>query len=148
MTAAIEDRPSRTAAIILLVLLIAFLGRVIAQLIQLVAPTDLLPEFSAWQSGALPYALLLASQVVIIAVSLWLIARLWTGSLRRRPRLGLACLVFGAIYFAFMFFRLIAGLTFLAGAPFFGAILPAIFHLVLATMLLITGRQLRRTRDT
>jgi hypothetical protein len=147
MIAPIEERPSRAAAIILLILLLAFAGRVAAQLIQLVAPTNLLPEFSAWQSGALPYPVLLAGQIVIIGVSLFVSARLWSGSLRRRPRLGLACLLFGAIYFAFMFFRLIAGLTFLAGSPFFGAILPAIFHLVLATMLLITGRQLRWARD-
>jgi hypothetical protein len=148
MISVIEKRPGRAAAIVLLLLLLAFAGRVGAQLIQLAAPTDLLPPFSSWQSGALPYSVLLASQSVIIGVSLFVIARLWNGSLRRRPRLGLACLAFGAIYFAFMLFRLIAGLTFLAGAPFFGAILPAIFHLVLATMLLITGRQLRRARDT
>jgi hypothetical protein len=141
-----EGRRDRSAAIILLFLLLAFLGRVTLQLIQLVAPIDRLPPFSAWQSGALPYESLLASQLVIIGISLWVIARLWTGSLRRRPRLGVACLAFGALYLVFMLFRLIAGLTFLAGTPFFGAILPAIFHLVLATMLLITGHQLQRER--
>lgn len=148
MAVVIEKLASRNAAVVLLILLLAFIGRVAAQLFQFLAPTDLLPPFSDWQSGALPYEILLASQVLIIGVSAWLIARLWVGALRRRPKLGVVCLVLGAIYFAFMLFRLIAGLTFLAGAPFFGAILPAIFHLVLATMLLIVGHQLRRARDT
>jgi hypothetical protein len=148
MDVVIERPASRRAAIVLFALLLAFVGRVVAQLIQLLAPTQLLPPFSYWQSGALPYEILLASQILIIVLSVWLITRLWNGTLRRRPKLGLACLVLGAIYFAFMLFRLIAGLTFLAGSPFFGAILPAIFHLVLATMLLIIGRQLRRARDT
>lgn len=143
MATEIEQR-SRGAALALALLLLLFIGRVVAQLIQLLAPTDSLPAFAAWQSGALPYGVLLAGQILIIGVSLWVIARLWRGSLRRRPKVGLVCLVFGALYFAFMLFRLIAGLTFLAGAPFFGAILPAIFHLILATMLLITGWQLRR----
>ena len=148
MTTRAREPRDRDAAIILAVLLLLFVGRVSAQLVQLLAPTDLLPPFSAWQSGALPYGVLLASQIVIIGVSVWVIALLWRGSLPQRPRLGLACLVFGVVYFAFMAFRLIAGLTFLAGAPFFGAVLPAIFHLVLAAMLLIIGGRLRQERGS
>lgn len=148
MVAVGTEPRSRGAAAVLGCLLLLFIGRVIAQLAQLLRPTDLLPAFSEWQSGALPYSVLFSGQIIVIGVSVWVIAGLWNGSLRRRPRLGLACLVFGAIYFAFMLFRLIAGIAFLAGEPFFGAILPAIFHLILATMLIVTGRQLRRARRT
>jgi hypothetical protein len=148
MAAEASERGDRSAAIVLAVLLLIFVGRVAAQLVQLLAPSPLLPTFSAWQSGALPYGVLLASQVVIVFVSVWVIALLWIRALPQRPRLGLACLVFGAIYFAFMAFRLVAGLTFLADAPFFSAILPAIFHLVLAAMVLIIGSRLRQARGS
>lgn len=148
MVARASERRDKDAAIILAALLFLFVVRVTAQLVQLLAPTDLLPPFAAWQSGALPYSILLASQIVIVGISVCVIVLLWRGWLPQRRRLGLACLVFGAIYFAFMAFRLIAGLTFLAGAPFFGATLPAIFHLVLAAMLLIIGSRLRQARGS
>jgi hypothetical protein len=139
-----EQKPGRGAAIALAVLLLLFLGRVTAQLRQYVSPTDALPPFSAWQSGALPYPVLVASQFAIIAVSLWLIIRIAQGKLGAHKRVGAGVLAAGVVYFGFMAFRLAAGLTFLKDSPFFGVILPAIFHLVLASMLIIVGLHLRR----
>jgi hypothetical protein len=140
-----EKKPGRNAAIALACLLVLFIGRVAVQLWQYFWPTDALPPFSAWQSGALPYPALVASQIAIIAVSLWTIARIADRKLGRRRRIGLALLALGILYFGFMAFRLVAGLTFLQDSPFFGVILPAIFHLVLASMLIIVGLHLRRS---
>ena len=50
----------------LLALLILFCFRVGAQALQRWAPVNFLPPFEDWQSGALPYELLLAFQIGII----------------------------------------------------------------------------------
>ena len=142
-----EQKPGRGAAIALAVLLLIFLGRVTAQLWQYAWPTDALPPFSAWQSGALPYPILVASQFAIIAVGLWLIIRIAQGKLGAHKRIGAGVLALGVLYFGFMAFRLVAGLTFLKESPFFGVLLPAIFHLVLASMLIIVGLHLRRPQS-
>lgn len=118
-------RPDRRSAILLTALLLLFVGRVLAQLSQVVWPNDIVPPFSEWQSGLLPYPFLVASQAGIIAVSLWLIVDVAQGALRAHPKLGALLLTAGIIYFGFMAFRLVAGLTFLKGSPFFGGILPA-----------------------
>ena len=145
MPATSEHKPGRSAAIALACLLVLFIGRVSAQLWQYFWPTDGLPSFSDWQSGTLPYPVLVASQFAIIALSLWTITRMMRGKLGPHRRVGLAVLVLGILYFGFMAFRLVAGLTFLKDSPFFGVILPAIFHLVLASMLIIVGLHLRRS---
>lgn len=139
-----KQYPSRGAAIALAVLLALFLGRVCAQLWQYFWPTDALPPFSAWQSGTLSYPILVVSQIAIIAASIWAIAAIARGKLGPSRRIGLLVLVAGILYFSFMTFRLVAGLTFLRDSPFFGVILPAIFHLVLASMLIIVGLHLRQ----
>jgi hypothetical protein len=50
----------------------------------------------------------------------------------------------GGIYFAFMAFRLFAGLTFLEDHPWFSKSLPAFFHAVLAAFVLTLGHYLYR----
>jgi hypothetical protein len=48
-------------------------------------------------------------------------------------------LVFGGLYFATMLVRLVLGLTVLSTNRWFSSILPTIFHLVLASYLLVYG---------
>ncbi len=139
-----EQQPGRRGAIAMAVLLSLFVARVVAQLWQYLSPTEALPPFSAWQSGALPYPVLAASQVAIIALALWVIASMARGTLGIHRKTGSALLALGIAYFAVMTFRLVAGLTFLADSPFFSAILPAVFHLVLASMLILTALHLLR----
>ena len=123
--------------LLLAILTAAFLFRVMAQLLQALWPLDVLPSFESWHSATLPYPLLLASQLAILAVQVWLIVVIARHSLRPRRQVGLALLVVGSLYFTFMLFRLIAGVTFFAHLPWFQARLPTIFHLVLAAFLLV-----------
>jgi hypothetical protein len=139
-----KQKSGRVTAIALFVLLLLFVGRVAAQLWQYFWPTDALPPFSQWQSGALPYAVLVPAQLAIIAGSLWVILAIARGKLGRQRRTGTTLIVLGAVYFGFMVFRLVAGLTFLKDSPFFAAPLPTAFHYVLASMLIIVGAHLRR----
>jgi hypothetical protein len=119
-----------------------FALRVAAQAAALVignGADGVLPGFEAWHGGVLPYPLLLASQVLILA---WLVQqarRFSAGEVAPNRRVGTGALAFGAVYFVTMFVRLILGLTVLRGHRWFGAPLPALFHLVLATYVLLYG---------
>ena len=127
------------SSLILLVLALAFLGRVLAQVIQAVGEVGFLPEFDAWQSGALPYPVLLASQIVILALQVLIIIRVRAERLRLTVRSSLIVAGLGAAYFGFMAFRLVAGFTFLQGHEWFDAPLPSTFHLVLASFVMATA---------
>ena len=120
-------------------LLAVFIFRVIAQLIQAIYPVSFLPPFDAWQSGALPYSVLLAFQLVIIVICGWIIWKFHTGPVRPSPRVAAIYLTLGGIYFTVMLFRLVAGFRFAADHPWVGAHIPTFFHLVLASLLLTVG---------
>jgi hypothetical protein len=66
----------RVYAIALTALALAFCGRVLAQLVQLLEPTALLPPFEAWHSGALPYGLLLTAQVLLVFLMVRIVFRM------------------------------------------------------------------------
>lgn len=132
------DNAGRHAAILSL-LLALFVFRASAQLVQRLWPTPLLPPFEMWQSGTVPYAVLVASQAVIIVAVAALIAALWRRRLRRRRGLGVALLVLGSVYMLGAAFRLVAGLSFLSHIAFFRATLPSVFHMVLAGIVLTLG---------
>ena len=123
-------------AALLSLLLLAFLFRVIAQLVQAWRPIVWLPPFDAWHSGALPYPVLVIAQVLIVAVALWCIVGIASGSQRANPRAGAILRVLGWIYAVVMAARLVLGLTVLHAIRWFDAPLPSMFHLVLASMVL------------
>lgn len=120
--------------------LLALFGfRVVAQLIQQLAPVSFLPPFEAWHSAAVPYPLLLLSQLLILALFGWLAWRISNGATRPRCKLGRWLLGFGALYMLVMVMRLALGLTLFPGHHWFDKPLPTFFHLVLAAYLLVLG---------
>ena len=123
----------------MVVCLAVFVFRVTAQLIQKFYSFDFLPPFEAWYSGALAYNWLLASQIIIITVMIWVISAFARGSVKPKRKLGFWLVIFGSSYFAVMLLRLIAGFTFAANHYWFGAHIPAFFHIVLATFILLVG---------
>lgn len=127
---------SRFHARLLGLLAALFVGRVVVQLIQYFHAVEVLPGFEEWQSGALPYAVLVASQVVIVAGQLRVTRAVSRGQHLLRQEWRRAVSAFAAIYLAVMAFRLIAGLTFATDGGWLDARLPTIFHLVLASLLL------------
>jgi hypothetical protein len=129
----------RRHGLALSVLLAAFVVRVGIQLWQLVSPTDALPPFEAWQSGTIPYWMLLVSQVVIVVVSLWLIAGLLRGITKPNLTAGRVITWIGIVYFTFAVGRFVAGFTVAKDVPFLDDHLPGFFHIVLASMVLIAG---------
>jgi len=132
-----QRKVSGVHVVLLSILMAAFFCRVAAQLLQALWPLDALPAFESWHSATLPYPLLVASQFVILAVQVWLILSIARNAHRPRRFVGQLLLIAGTLYFALMLFRLVAGMTFLQHLPWFQARLPTIFHLVLATFLLV-----------
>ena len=120
-------------------LLSLFAFRVFAQLLQAVHPVGWLPPFSEWQGSSLPYPALLTVQLLIILVLVNLIRKIGQRRLAPDVRIGRVFVVLGGIYFTVMLLRLLLGLTLLASVPWFAKSIPAFFHLVLASMLLLIG---------
>ena len=116
-----------------------FCFRVGAQLLQNYFPVSFLPAFGEWQSGTLPYWTLLIFQILIILFCFRVTYRFVTGIAQPNPKAGKLYLLFGFVYFSIMLFRMIAGFTFAPDHPWLGARIPTLFHLVLASFLLIAG---------
>ena len=130
---------NRRYAIALGGLLLLFAFRIVAQLAQWIHPVDFLPPFDDWQSGVLPYPVLLTGQILVLAVLLRVVVGHVTGRCIARRWLGIALLAGGGVYFAVMCFRLLASVTFAAADSWLGATIPAFFHVVLACFALIHG---------
>jgi hypothetical protein len=128
--------PSRHA-LVLVVLMVAFAGRVIVQLVQRVHPMSWLPSFDQWQSGALPYAVLLAGQLAILGAQFPMLRAVRAGHAVLGERGLRAASVFAHTYLAVMVVRLLVGLTLAAPGGWFDARLPTAFHMLLATFLLV-----------
>ena len=111
----------------------------LAQLLQLKFSFDFLPSFSAWHSGALPYGVLLLSQLLIIVVMILVCIKFTQDRVVASRNAGIVLLVFGAIYFLVMLGRLLLGLLVLPEHSWFGQVLPAVFHLVLAFYAVLVG---------
>lgn len=126
-------------AVFLWMLTILFVLRVLGQLIQQIAPISWLPEFSRWHGSAMPYWLLLLIQLVIIVTMARATLNYGHGAVVVRRKKGKWLLAFGAVYFAFMAIRLTVGLVDPASLPWFQKTIPASFHLVLASFVLLIG---------
>ncbi len=120
-------------------LLTLFAVRVVAQPLALLVSAPFLPPFDSWYSGVVPYPLLLGSQVAILALLAVGARRVSSGAAPLRRRTGLILLFVGAVYFASMALRFILGMTILQEHAWFGRTIPAAFHLVLATYVLLYG---------
>ena len=103
----------------LLVLAGLFVSRVLAQLIQAVQPVSFLPPFQAWHGAVLPYPALLASQLFIMLILAIVLFRVQSDAISPSRWKYRVCFTLGGIYFVFMAFRLVSGLTLLADHPWF-----------------------------
>ena len=123
---------------------LAFLGRVVSQAVQKWAPVSFLPTFGEFQGSGLPYPALLTAQIAILAITVAVIARMRRGKSLISPRLIVPATVAGALYFAVMAVRLVLGLSVLSHSGWFSTWIPTVFHLVLASKLMLIGAYQRR----
>ena len=120
------------------ILLFLFACRVLGQALVAAGVAPFLPPMADWQSGLLPYPLLLASQIVILVVLLIVCVQFSKGDgyfVRRRRWLGTPLWIVGWIYAVGMVMRY---------ALLRRDVIPVVFHVVLASFLLIVARRHRR----
>jgi hypothetical protein len=131
-----------TRAAALWTLLALFTGRVAGQLAVSLDAAPFLPPMEQWQSGFLPYPVLLASQLLLIA-GLGTICRQFSrgGGYFVEPRmwLGTPLWIVGWIYAGAMAVRYVAWMTFHPEERWTGDLIPVVFHIVLASFLLIVA---------
>ncbi len=134
------SRTQRQLGAWMILLLGLFSVRVVVQLQVLSNPITYLPEFEDWYSAVIPYQHLLISQAVILAGGWVYVWRLFNTRVVPNPRLGRALYFIGWIYWSVMFIRLILGFTLLSDVHWFAQELPALFHLLLANILMLVGQ--------
>jgi hypothetical protein len=132
-----------------------FLGRVLGQIVAELAAPPWLPSVEHWQSGLLPYPLLLAAQILILMfmslVTYDAVRRdgLWHVQKQKTKKI-LRCIAYG--YMAAMVLRYILTMALLPDLRWFGHTIPITFHFVLASYILILGlpaeRPMRRAAIT
>ena len=114
-----------------------FTLRIVAQPLSLLVPD--MPAFDAWHSSVMPYPVLLASQLVILALIIVMNIRVSRSRPNPQPKLARGLAFFGWVYFVGMFVRLVVGQTIESAPAWFDRPLPIFFHLVLATWVLIVA---------
>ena len=123
---------------------LVFLARVVSQAVQNWAPVSFLPPFDDFQGSGLPYSVLLSAQIAILVLLAVVVARMHRGKGLIGPRLIVPVLVAGGVYFAVMAVRLVLGLSVLSHSGWFSTWIPTVFHLVLASLIMLIGAYQRR----
>ena len=130
---------NRTYAIAMALIGLAFFIRVVGHVIQITMPVGFLPPLESWKGSELPNAVLLAAQIVILILFVVVVRRMAAGRRVIALRWTYPAIVLGVIYFLVMTARLVLGLTILADDKWFAASIPASFHLVLASAVILIG---------
>ena len=123
---------------VLWILLVLFALRVSGQLLVFAGLAPFLPPMDEWQSGLLPYAALLASQILILAVLVTVCVQFTRGSgyfVRPHKWLATPLWIVGWVYAMGMVVRY---------ALLRRDAIPVVFHIVLASFLLVVADHHRR----
>jgi len=146
----LDSRASRTYAPWLWVLAILFFGRVIAQVLVVFLNVTFLPPMQQWQSGLLPYPLLLASQSLILTLLCKIAADFTRGEgffVHPSRRAGKYLNVLGLIYLAGMGVRYVYTMSVHPERRWILGTIPIVFHCVLATFILFVAAYHRRSGE-
>jgi hypothetical protein len=125
-------------AAVLWILLLLFTLRVLGQLLVVAAVAPFLPPMEEWQSGLLPYPLLLASQILILGMLATVCVQFSRAQgyfVRRQRWLATPLWAVGWIYAIGMIVRY---------ALLRRDAIPVVFHIVLASFLLVVAAHHRR----
>ena len=134
--------PADRRAIVLAMLGGLFLLRVVGQVLVTYTGAGWLPDVEQWQSGLLPYPVLLASQAGILVALAIIVRDAWRGrgrSVVPRPRLGCLARWLGVAYAGSMVARYAITMTLHPEWRWTGHTNPIIFHGVLATFVIVYG---------
>lgn len=133
---------SDSAALLLWILLLLFIGRVAGQVIVMTVHPRWLPPPPQWYSGLIPYPYLLTFQLLFILAMTSMILGLDPGAGPfGPPSRGFAafCVAFSIPYYGFMIYRWIFRVLRNPDRRWYDTLIPIVFHCVLATFLLVYG---------
>jgi hypothetical protein len=109
--------------------------RVAGQLIVWTTAPRWLPPMGQWQSGLLPYPVLLAGQAVVLLLMGWISIDFSRGDgfwVQPHPSLGKAAVVWSVIYAAAMAARYVVRMIRRPDQRWSGGSIPIVFHIVVA----------------
>jgi len=128
-----------------------FVVRVIGQIEVVLLSPSWLPPFRAWESGLIPYSVLLPIQVALIAWMAIIAADQWRGSgafcvthQKTRRRLK----ILAGLYFAVMLLRLVITVAVPPHTLLERGLIPVIAHWDLAAFIYLTARTPPNYRDS
>jgi uncharacterized protein len=117
--------------------------RVLGQIVVVVCAPRWLPPMEQWQSGLLPYPVLLAGQMIVLTLMVWICLDFSRASGMfvdpRRPDGGRLIIWFSYAYFGGMVVRYIVWMWRRPDQRWFGGTIPIIFHSVVAAFLCTFG---------
>lgn len=114
---------------------VLLIGRVLGQVVVVLRSPRWLPPMEQWQSGLLPYPVLLAGQAVVLTLMIWISidfsrrAGFWVAP---HPRLGLAAVWWSYVYAGAMVVRYVVRMARRPDQRWLGGTIPIIFHTVVA----------------
>jgi hypothetical protein len=128
-----DDLPTLPFALWLFTVLL--IGRVLGQLLVVMRAPRWLPPMAQWQSGLVPYPVLLAVQAVVVSLMLWIsidVSRRAGYWFEPHPRLGLVVLWWSYLYAGAMAMRYIVRMRRRPAQRWLGGSIPIVFHTVVA----------------
>jgi hypothetical protein len=124
------------------ILTVLLVGRVVGQLIVARWAPRWLPPMEQWQSGLLPYPVLVAGQAIVLTLMIWISMDFSRGAgfwVRPMPGLGLAALWWSYLYFSAMVVRYIVRMIRRPDQRWLGGTIPIIFHSLVAAFQWLFG---------
>lgn len=119
-------------------------ARVVGQIVVVMRAPRWLPPMEQWQSGLLPYPLLLAGQIVVLTLMVWISVDITNGAgpfvEPHRPAIAGAIVWFSYLYFGAMVVRYIVRMRRRPDQRWLGGTIPIIFHSFVAAFLYVVGR--------
>jgi hypothetical protein len=131
----------------MIVLTLLFLARVLGQLLVVRRRVSWLPPLEQWQSGLLPYPVLLASQGAILGLQTAVNVQALEGDgllVAERPRGSRVLRRLSQVYFGSMIFRYCLSMWRYPDRRWTGKTIPIVFHAILASYLFLYAKLLGR----
>jgi hypothetical protein len=117
-------------------------GRVLGQLVVFLYAPRWLPPMEQWQSGLLPYPVLLVSQFIVLTFMILISRDFARGSgffVAPHPRGGLFSIGFACVYFTGMVVRYVIRMKRHPDQRWLGGTIPIVFHAFVAAFLFTWG---------
>ena len=116
--------------------------RVIGQVIVVLRAPRWLPPMHQWQSGLLPYPVLLLGQAIVLTLMVWICLDFSRGAgmfVQAYPGRGKYVVGFGCVYLGGMVLRYIIWMWRRPDQRWLGGTIPIIFHSIVALFILTFG---------